>query len=794
MPIINLNPFRRKAAPQYTIQPVQGPANTPPIYSPYTPMQTPQQNLIGPNVVAQLDSGTIENIVIPAMYAAWSQWGYQPSMPWYQLVNMYTSWVQAVIDKKARTIAMLPLREYQYRGTGGKKVKASSIKHRLKAIESKADRRRWLKAQSVERVEMLDSKVLDLFDHPNPVQTYFSLMHKLSTIYCLAGAVGIYKVKDAWGIPQRLILLPQTWSGEFKAMPDISGGDIIGGYRYQDGDLKQYFSIDEIVWPHIESLKSPFEGMSPLKSQLSAYRLDQQALNQQTSFFSNNAMPGLVLQSTVGALSKEQKTELQQSLVNRAGTQNAGRGMLLPYGLQTIKDTNSHTSRDSMIDLIWKDARDRIASSYDVSTGKMGLTEKQNKANLDTVNENFIAEAIKPDCTLLCQFFNQFLLPDFGEDDRELDFEMPKFMERAQDLAEEQSRIDRGQITINEWRTDNDIDAVEWGDKPWYPMNLIQPGEEPPAGDTGAASSGDTGKPSAEDGTPAKPKVPPEPAKSLTKTKNPWTTERKAAAWNQFAAMHKGYEPMFRKVAQEHFRDQSERIIKAVESKGAKVKGLIANTAKKDLPSYFKEHKDAFASININIDSESEKLYKKLKPAYVEAMTGAAKTRIQSMSSWASIDFNMADERVLKWLGDRVVNCEGIEETTQADIAGILKADYEAGEPLHKISEDIRDYFTKAEGYRADTIARTEATAACNKADLESVKQMGLEDTLVKVWLNEPDARDTHVQAGEDYAEGIPLDEDFSVGSDSMDAPGNGSDPAEVCNCRCTLIYKEKDK
>jgi hypothetical protein len=39
------------------------------------------------------------------------------------------------------------------------------------------------------------------------------------------------------------------------------------------------------------------------------------------------------------------------------------------------------------------------------------------------------------------------------------------------------------------------------------------------------------------------------------------------------------------------------------------------------------------------------------------------------------------------------------------------------------------------------------------------------------------------VEAGAQYADGIPIDEMFQVGDDEMDAPGNGSDPAEVINC-----------
>jgi hypothetical protein len=103
--------------------------------------------------------------------------------------------------------------------------------------------------------------------------------------------------------------------------------------------------------------------------------------------------------------------------------------------------------------------------------------------------------------------------------------------------------------------------------------------------------------------------------------------------------------------------------------------------------------------------------------------------------------------------------------------------------------------FDTAEKYRADLIARTEAVAAYNEGELSSVRQMGLEGKLKKFWINEPDARDTHQEAGQRYNEAaaIPIDEEFKVGDDAMDAPGGGELAEENINCRCTLGYAKAE-
>jgi hypothetical protein len=112
------------------------------------------------------------------------------------------------------------------------------------------------------------------------------------------------------------------------------------------------------------------------------------------------------------------------------------------------------------------------------------------------------------------------------------------------------------------------------------------------------------------------------------------------------------------------------------------------------------------------------------------------------------------------------------------------------------MSEHMREYFDKAETYRADFIAKTESTASCSKADIEAIRQMGGAAKVVKLWLSEPDARDTHAEAGDKYGDGgdpgpIHIDDNFEIGDDTMDSPGNGHLAGENVNCRCTLAFAE---
>jgi hypothetical protein len=104
------------------------------------------------------------------------------------------------------------------------------------------------------------------------------------------------------------------------------------------------------------------------------------------------------------------------------------------------------------------------------------------------------------------------------------------------------------------------------------------------------------------------------------------------------------------------------------------------------------------------------------------------------------------------------------------------------------MSEHLRDYFKGAETWRANEVARTEATAATGRGQLEGVVQMDLPN-MGKGWLPEhdPATRETHLEAEQQGI--IGLDEDFIVGEDKMQSPGTGSDAKENCNCRCGMYF-----
>lgn len=253
--------------------------------------------------------------------------------------------------------------------------------------------------------------------------------------------------------------------------------------------------------------------------------------------------------------------------------------------------------------------------------------------------------------------------------------------------------------------------------------------------------------------------------------------------------------------------------IDRLEKHGVKIKSNIGAMNLNGRQKWLGEHKARLDEFLPAREDLKKSLQKEMKPAYLAVLKDAGTQKKQELDQLVRrgaerkaeaeelLEFNLNDPRVLKWLGVKLEKF-GTEVTTTTidNVKEILREDFEEGDPLLKMSEDLREYFTGEETYRANLIARTESTASVNEADLESVYQMELQNDVGKVWLAEQDTstRETHVIASERYSDGYDretkepmyVDVEFEVGNDVMFAPGGGSLAEENCNCRCGIVFE----
>lgn len=159
-----------------------------------------------------------------------------------------------------------------------------------------------------------------------------------------------------------------------------------------------------------------------------------------------------------------------------------------------------------------------------------------------------------------------------------------------------------------------------------------------------------------------------------------------------------------------------------------------------------------------------------------------------------------AAQTIHEWLITRWIEREAlrkatmIADTDRDEVIAAIQNGLDEGLGTAQIATNIRKV-SQLTPYRASVVARTETHAAATYGSIESVRQAerDLGVVMVKEWLPTRDnrTRPEHLaMAGVQ----VGMDEKFIVGGEAMDRPGDtGADPSQTINCRCAIIYEEKE-
>ncbi|MBW1779292.1 MAG: hypothetical protein JRL30_01005 [Deltaproteobacteria bacterium] len=128
--------------------------------------------------------------------------------------------------------------------------------------------------------------------------------------------------------------------------------------------------------------------------------------------------------------------------------------------------------------------------------------------------------------------------------------------------------------------------------------------------------------------------------------------------------------------------------------------------------------------------------------------------------------------------------------STRAKLSATLAQGLEAGETWQQLRDRVKEVYKGQSDYRADRIARTEATDAQNAAsqDVRTAMKVPYKEWSA-IFVN---TRDTHASAN---GQVVKNDGYFNVGDSVLFRPGDFSgSPAETVNCNCTAlgVYKNK--
>ena len=271
------------------------------------------------------------------------------------------------------------------------------------------------------------------------------------------------------------------WLKASRVKPIPHSTDYLGGFAYHSmsGEILN-FRPDEIVWFRYPN---PIDEFSPL-SPLAAARLAADAStammqsNRQLHVGGLQAAGLIVPPADKVTFTAEQADDLELYLKKKlTGAQNAHKWAVLRYEAQ-FKQL-SISPKDAEFSAGLGMTFRQVCRAYGMQAPLMNDLEHATLANAREFERIEWTGALKPDAEFKAAEVREQYLPLFRGSQRgvpdhcEYDFtQVPALQESAtESWAREAQALDRGALTINEWRKSRGYPPVPWGDKPWLPVN-----------------------------------------------------------------------------------------------------------------------------------------------------------------------------------------------------------------------------------------------------------------------------------------------------------------------------------
>lgn len=311
--------------------------------------------------------------------------------------------------------------------------------------------------------------LLDLLDHPNPMQDGISFMESVYISLLTAGNAYIEAVQPQGGHrPAELYVLRPD---RMKVIPGANG--LPQGYEYSVGGKTTRWLADPITGRsgilHIKNFHplDDWYGLAPLEAAMLSIDQHNAAGSWNQALLNQGARPSGALifapKDGPATLSEDQVTRLRSELDEQfAGAKNSGRPLILEGGLEwremslSPKDMDWLSGRDAA-------ARD-IALAFGVPVQLIGLAGMQTYANVKEARIALYEETVLPLLARVIGAIDHWLTPMF-ESEMVLDFdrdEISALTSKRDMLWEKLQRADF--LTVNEKRAALGYGPIEGGD------------------------------------------------------------------------------------------------------------------------------------------------------------------------------------------------------------------------------------------------------------------------------------------------------------------------------------------
>ena len=620
-----------------------------------------------------------------------------------------------------------------------------------------------------ERTEISNGAAYELLQRVNPMWTRGRLLNMTSLSLGLWGKAFWFLERGASGkgVPQEI-----WWArpDRVRVVPDPV--NYVKGFLYRPANSTQdiYFDRSEVIWFRYPNPIDEYEGLSPL----AAARLDADYASAgkraNIGLFNNGMNMGGILSPKAGQqFTEEQAKALELALERRfRGADKFHRWGVMRYEAELKEMGLSARDAEFMNGLQF--SREEVANVYKVPLDLIG--GQRTYENFNAAMRAMYTFAVLPQADFLAEEISEQLLPMFGREADVAAFDASGVdvlqADANQAWTREREQIETGVLTINEWRAEQGLTALPWGDV-WWGSSALRPIENadalaaPPALPDNSNATVQT-----QDQTNQTPAG--DAPRALTQAHGRaasvvYGSPEHIALFERATARVTPWEKKLGAVVADVMRRQQDAVLAKLQPRaGGKEKDAADNPF--DLARWIKELRQA------------------VRPVLREIVREAGANALKDYA--IDFAFDLLEPRVVQFLEQRAQRfAQRVNETTWKQLQDTLNAGIAKGESIPQLMERVNATMELRKGQSEEMIARTEVIGASNGGTLEAWRQSGV--VTGKEWLATLDdrVRDTHSEA---HGQRRAIDENFEVGAASGPAPGQMGLAEEDINCRCTMI------
>ena len=327
---------------------------------------------------------------------------------------------------------------------------------------------------SDQRREVVQHAALKLWRKPNEFHTGFEFREGSNQHLELTG-------ETFWVLNREVATFPTAmWyvrPDRMEPVPDPD--DYLVGWLYSGPGGEQVpLKLDEVILEKLPDPLDPFRGAGPVASILDNIQQQDYATQYQRNLFLNGADPGgiITVPSKMSDRDFDELTERWREM--HQGIARAGRVGLLENG--ATWSTEGQSNKDLEYGNLRLANRDEIREAWRMHKAMLGTSDDVNRANSETAAEVFGSQQTVPRLERRRDTLNRKLLPMFGDDTVEFDFEDPRAENREEVNAELIAKSAAAQTLISAgFDAAAVLEVVGLPDMPWTaPAQMPQPDEQ----------------------------------------------------------------------------------------------------------------------------------------------------------------------------------------------------------------------------------------------------------------------------------------------------------------------------